>query len=343
MSDIVNTLMSMFVILLFGFVPFVYLYEVMSRKLIADLQARVGPKESGLGGFLQPIHDLFRLLQKEPGELSWQQSVAYIVMIVSAFSLFSAVPINPIWMTFNEDASFLIPLCGGLGVAASIYWLVLLERDYLATTTLLRWLSVLGAASVTILISISAISLEIGGLSWEKIIEAQQGGLSSWNVFRRPPIFLVVFACYFISGLTFFDLEPMRSLSVSGARGQTGLGTVFIGRYSLLFGLAKRIFIFSWVCIGVCLFLGGWHPPVFSQIFLVTPIEATPVIVFLQFLILFSKALGVLLLLTWFSSTLSKLRAEQVGELQWKVFTPLALFSFVGLAVWIFLELGSRG
>src|ERR1700756_1563212 len=72
---------------------------LLERKVMADMQARLGPMRVGPHGLLQPIADAIKLLLKEdiiPAEADavvfW---VAPFIVVLAAFTVFVVVPFGP--------------------------------------------------------------------------------------------------------------------------------------------------------------------------------------------------------------------------------------------------------
>ena len=77
--------------------PFVAGYMVlMERKVLADLQVRLGPMRVGPHGLLQPIADAFKLLLKEdliPGQSD--KGIFWMAPVISTFTALTAFSVVP--------------------------------------------------------------------------------------------------------------------------------------------------------------------------------------------------------------------------------------------------------
>src|ERR1017187_10572771 len=85
------------IVLVIAVWPLVSGYVVlMERKLMADMQVRLGPMRVGPHGLLQPIADALKLLIKEdiiPGQVdTWVFRLAPMVPVITALTAFAVLP-----------------------------------------------------------------------------------------------------------------------------------------------------------------------------------------------------------------------------------------------------------
>src|SRR5512143_4375542 len=73
--------------------------QLMERKVLAHMQGRLGPMRTGWHGVLQPIADAVKFIMKEdiiPAKADkWVFSIAPILMLITAFGAFVAIPFGP--------------------------------------------------------------------------------------------------------------------------------------------------------------------------------------------------------------------------------------------------------
>src|ERR1035441_5151685 len=85
------------ILIVFGVVSGIVAYLVyMERKVLAFMQARLGPMRVGPWGLLQPVADGLKLLLKEDiipaGADEWLFLLAPAISIFAAFTVFAAIP-----------------------------------------------------------------------------------------------------------------------------------------------------------------------------------------------------------------------------------------------------------
>ncbi len=287
----------------------------MERKILADIHMRMGPREVGKFGLLQPFADAIKLLTKEdivPEKVDkWLYVLAPFIVFVPSFMLYMAIPltdklvVNPLeigvfyifaiasifpvgiiiagWSSFNKYS-----LLGGLRAAAQ-------QISY----------------EVPMLLSILGAIMIAGSLSLVKIVEAQAGTIFGiiprWFIFFQPFGFLF----YLITGLAElnrvpFDIPEAESELVSGYMTEYG------GVRFLFFMLSEYSNMFVVSALAALIFLGGWNGPILP-----------PIIWF------FIKTYSMVFLMIWLRGTLPRMRVDQLMGLGWKVIMPLALVNIM--------------
>jgi NADH-quinone oxidoreductase subunit H len=236
---------------------------LLERKVMADMQARLGPMRVGPHGLLQPIADAVKLLLKEdivPDKadrlLFW---LAPLVSVTMALLAYAALPIGPAFLIADLNIGLLFILAvSSLG----IYGIVLggwASNSHYSLLGALRSAAQLVSYETAAGLGLISALLLAGSLSMKDIVMAQydQG---IWFIFYVP----IGFFIYMVGSIAEtnrapFDLPEAESELVAGYM------TEYSGfRWSLYF-LAEYANMIIVAGIATTLFLGGWLRPFASS------------------------------------------------------------------------------
>jgi NADH-quinone oxidoreductase subunit H len=316
-------------VILLGFAPTSVLFWVYAeRRVMARLQARIGPNRVGPFGALQTVADALKLLSKEdiiPAEADrWVFVLAPVVVLVPALLVYAVIPFGPgvVLADLNIGLLYLIAI-------SSVSTVGLVMAGW-ASNNKYSLLGGMRAAAQTIsyelplALSVVGVVVLAGSLSLPAIVEAQR---SAWFILWQPIGFLV----FFIAGIaetnrTPFDLVEGESELIGGYH------TEYSGMRFALFFLAEYLHAFALAAVTTVLFFGGWHgPPLIG--FLLPP--------WLWFAL---KALVFMFVLFWIRATLPRLRVDQLMGFGWKVLLPLAILNIflAGIEAEVWRALGLR-
>lgn len=323
------------------------------RKILADMQNRVGPDRAGPWGLLQSFADAFKLFFKEQIMPTQAEKAIFMLApvfaVVPAFLLFMVVP----WgapITFEAGGVLrTLPLQGtdlNVGVlfilamsSMAVYAVVLagwssgskypLLGGVRATAQAISYEAALGLAIVSVVLYSSTAGETGGGtLSLAGIVERQAGTLDSvlpqlgfitqfiprWNLIPQFVAFVIfVIAAIAETNRAPFDLVEAEQELVGGFH------TEYSGSKFLLFFLAEYVNIFSMSALAATLFLGGWNGPTFDS-FLPGIISAA-----LPTVWLLVKTYVIVFVFFWVRATLPRMRYDQLMTLGWKRLIPGAL------------------
>jgi NADH-quinone oxidoreductase subunit H len=232
---------------------------LLERKVMADIQVRLGPMRVGPHGLLQPLADAVKLLIKEDiiPALSdkWIFWISPIISVVTALVAVFLIPMSDRLPVPDTNIGLLLVLSltsvGILGIilggwsSNSNYPLLGALRS---TAQLVSYEVALGFALVSGL-------MLAGTLSLQGIVMAQKEQ-GMWFIFYQP----VAFVIYFIAALAEtnrapFDMPEAESEIVAGYH------TEFSGFRFALYFLAEYANIVIVCSIMTILFLGGWLRP----------------------------------------------------------------------------------
>jgi NADH-quinone oxidoreductase subunit H len=243
-----------------GVLPLVAGYIVlMERKVMADMQARLGPMRVGPHGLLQPIADAVKLLLKEdiiPDEadkaIFW---VAPLISVTAGMLAMSALAIGP-WF---QIADLNVGLLFVVGISAlGIFGIVLggwSSNSHYSLLGALRSAAQLVSYETAAGMAIVGALLLAGTLSVREIISAQYE-YGYWFVFVAPVgFFIYVVASIAETNRAPFDLPEAESELVAGYM------TEYSGFRWALYFLAEYTNMVVVASIATTLFLGGWLRP----------------------------------------------------------------------------------
>ncbi|MDH3308493.1 MAG: NADH-quinone oxidoreductase subunit NuoH [Acidimicrobiia bacterium] len=315
----------------------------VERKVVADMQDRLGPMRAGPHGILQTVADGLKLFFKEQITPKKAELGAYLMApalsVITAFLLFLVIPVGRPFTVQTSEGLRVITLnamdlnVGLLFILAvsstAVYGIVLagwssgskypLLGGVRATAQAISYEAAMGLALVSVAMY-TALTRTGGGeasLSVVSIIEQQQGTwagfIPRWNIL---PLFIpfVVFAIAAVAETNRapFDLVEAEQEIVGGFH------TEYSGMRFALFFLAEYVNMFTMSAIGVSLFLGGWGGPFLDQL---DGIPAT----LLSIGYFFAKVFVLIFVYIWLRASLPRMRYDQLMELGWKRLIPVAL------------------
>ena len=310
------------------------------RKLVADMQNRIGPNRAGPFGLLQTLADGIKLFFKE--ELSPEKSdpvvyrLAPYLALVPAILVFTEIPIAGNFSGDNDGVVTLFgqqtlmqvadPQIGILFVLAmssvAVYGVMLagwssgskypLLGSVRASAQMVSYEAALGLSVATVL-------LLAGSLSTNVIVDQQAGW--EWNVWMTGLVPFVVFLVAATAELNRppFDLVEAEQELVGGFH------TEYTALRFAMFFLAEFMNTVTMSAVIVTLFFGGPSGPTFGITGWVSD-YLLPLVYF------FAKLLVFLFAFVWFRATLPRFRYDQLMDLGWKALIPLALGWFLLVA-----------
>ncbi|MGY6502675.1 MAG: NADH-quinone oxidoreductase subunit NuoH [Acidimicrobiales bacterium] len=307
------------------------------RKVIGDLQNRIGPNQAGPFGLLQTVADGIKLIFKEdliPNRADRLVfGLAPYLAIVPAFVAFAIVPMGGDFQDkggvvswFGRDTYLQLadPPVGILVLLAmssiGVYSMMLagwssgskypLISSVRASAQAISYEAALGLSLVSVIIV-------SGSLSTHDIVASQAGGgffgfIPNWNLLLTGIVPFVIFLIAAAAELNRapFDLVEAEQELVGGFN--TEYSSIRFGH----FYLAEFMNLVTMSAIMVTLFLGGPAGPIVGPSFI------HPVLPLIYFM---AKVLLFLFAATWARATVPRFRYDQLMDLGWKVLIPLSL------------------
>ena len=329
---VIGKVLIIFAMLLVGTMLMVW----FERKLISDMQNRIGPNLAGPFGILQTLADGIKFFFKEdviPDKAHRRIFIlAPYLAFVPAFLLFAVVPFGG---DFNNGNDGVVTIFGRetfLQIAdPPIGILFVLAMSSLAVygAMLAGWSSgskypLLGSvrASAQMVsyeaalgLSAAAVVLVTGTLSTHEMVVVQAGAgiggiLPNWGALLTLGVPFIIFV---IAGTAELNRPPFDLVEAEQEL-VGGFHTEYSSIRFALFFLAEFMNTITMSAIFVTLFLGGPSGPA-----PVGPGWAWGVFWFLAKVFIF------LFMFVWFRATLPRMRYDQLMDLGWKLLIPLAL------------------
>ncbi len=306
------------------------------RKLISDMQNRIGPNLAGPFGILQTLADGLKFFFKEdiiPDKAHRRVFIlAPYLAFVPAFLLFAVVPFGGDFNNGNEGVVTIFGRETFLQIAdPPIGILFVLAMSSLAVygAMLAGWSSgskypLLGSvrASAQMVsyeaalgLSAAAVVLVTGTLSTHEMVVIQAGEgiggiLPNWGALLTLGVPFIIFV---IAGTAELNRPPFDLVEAEQEL-VGGFHTEYSSIRFALFFLAEFMNTITMSAIFVTLFLGGPSGPA-----PVGPGWAWGVFWFVAKVFIF------LFMFVWFRATLPRMRYDQLMDLGWKLLIPLAL------------------
>jgi NADH-quinone oxidoreductase subunit H len=272
-------------LVIIGLFPLIVGYLVLvERKVLADLQARLGPMRVGPHGTLQPLADAVKLLMKEdviPADAD--KAVFWFAPVISTFtalSIFALLPLaDKLYVADVNVGLLVISAFSAVGILGIVLggWS---SNSHYPLLGALRSSAQLVSYEVALALALICAVMSAGTLSMAGIVRAQlERGV--WFAFDNFGLMFVPFVIFLIAALaeanrTPFDLPEAESELVAGFH------TEYSGFRWACYMLGEYANMIAVACVGVTLFLGGWLRPFPSISWLDWPLNTGfPVLVFL--------------------------------------------------------------
>lgn len=305
------------------------------RKMISDMQDRVGPNRAGPWGLLQTLADGIKLFFKE--DLLPEQAdkrvfrLAPYLALIPAFMIFAIVPLGG-EVTIAGHTTRLQLADPPIGIlfflvmsAVAVYGVMLAGWSSGSKYPLLGSVRASGqmiSYEAALGLSIAAVVLVTGSLYMSEIVTSQHGNnwFTQWNIFRTAavPFFIFLIAGTAELNRPPFDLVEAEQELVGGFQ------TEYSSMRFAMFYLAEFMNTITVSCLAVALFLGGgagphieWHSWIWPTVWFGL------------------KLYFFLFLFVWLRATLPRLRYDQLMDFGWKKLIPISLGWLMILAAFI--------
>ncbi len=325
----------------------------VERRGAAFIQHRLGPNRVNIAGItlfglVQPLADVVKFMWKEDYVPSHASRafflLAPVMLLVPATMTFAVIPFGqPVEVAGRTIQLMVADLnIGILYVFAlaslSVYGIVLagwasnnkysLLGGVRSSAQMISYELTLGLSVVGLLMIHSAIQLDT-------IVEGQGellfGWLPAWGIVTQPLAFVLFTVAIFAeSNRLPFDLPEAENELV------VGYHTEYSSMKFALFFMAEYMAMVTGAMLIATLFLGGWQIPWVSGEALREMVGPIPTAL-IQVGTFTAKVVVLLWLFIWVRWTLPRFRYDQLMDLGWKTFLPLALANVFVTALVLYL------
>jgi len=302
----------------------------LERKVVADMQMRLGPTRAGPFGILITLADGVKLFFKEGITPITADRTVYLVAplasLVPAMLAFAVIPFGTGVTLFHRPVPFQIT-----DLNVGILWILAMASLAVYGVVLAGWSSgsnypLLGAIrssaqmisyEVGMGLGLVAVLLFSGTLTMSQIVAVQARHfdvtglrwLPKWNIFFQLPAFILYYtAAVAETNRPPFDLPEAETELVAGYHLE------YSGIKFAMFFLAEYMHMITVSAVAVTLFFGGWHGPMFHVVPWLWPL--------LWFLV---KLVVLIFVFVWIRATLPRFRYDKLMSFGWKVLIPLGL------------------
>lgn len=321
----------MTVVPLLWIVPYALLAVWLERKVAAHMQDRLGPmRVGGWHGWAQTIADILKLLQKE--DIVPQAAdkklhfLAPFVVFIGSYAAYAAIPFSVAFVPSDINIAIFYIIAVSSIVVVGLLMAGWASNNKWSLFGAMRSAAQIVSYEIPTAVSLLAVIMLAGTLSLQEINAQQTGWFWNWFVFQKFPFVFIAFLIFFVSSLaetnrTPFDIPEAESELVAGYH------TEYSGMKFAFFFLAEYANMFAVSAIASTVFLGGWNSP-FGD-FMSGPLWGV-----FWFL---SKGMFFIFVHIWLRWTLPRLRVDQLMYVSWKVLTPWAFVSMIGVGLWMLL------
>ncbi|MBU2601560.1 MAG: NADH-quinone oxidoreductase subunit NuoH [Actinobacteria bacterium] len=302
-----------------GMVPFIIYFE---RKFAGFFQSRMGPTYAGPWGVLQSFGDMAKLLSKEDLIPDWADKpvfrLAPYILFVPAFIVMALIPFGPMGVEIfgytvdlviaDFDAGVLLFLALGTVAVYGIVFAGWASNNHWSLLGSLRSGAQMVSYEISMGLALVGLIILSGSLSFVDIVDGQAGNF--WNWYFIPQI--VGFVIFYVASIAELNRAPF-DLAEAEQELVAGHMTEYTGMRWGLFMFGEYVNMVVVSAVMATLFFGGWR----------APFEALDFIP--GFIWLVGKVLFFVFMYMWIRWTLPRYRYNQLMDIGWKIFLPLAI------------------
>ena len=318
--------------------PMVAYSVVAERRISAWIQDRIGPNRVGPLGLLQPAADGLKFILKEDFTPAYARKVYFwLAPAVAMVPALLTLAVIPFGSQLGSQKAIIADLNVGILftfgiVSLSVYGIVL--AGYASNSKYPFLGSIRSSAQmisyeIAMGLSVVPVFMLVGELNLNAVIDYQKSG--AWLILKQPIAFVIfLIAAFAETNRLPFDMPEAESELVGGYHTEYSsmkFALFFLGEYAAMIAVSAMM---------VVLFLGGWTLPFAGLNETATSLGMG----LLQVGIFIGKLLMFMGLFIWVRWMLPRFRYDQLMDIGWKRFVPLAIANIVVTAVYLYLTHG---
>ena len=298
------------------------IFTIMDVKGASWMQRRPGPLHVGLRGFIFPLAEILKFVQKEdiiPTDVDkpvFKWAPAYVV--VSAVALFAVVPLSPTLVVADLELGVFFALA-----ISSLSTIGVLTAGWSSANKFslmggLRAAGQLIAYELPLILAVVGVVIQAETMSLVGIVEKQ----IEWGVPFAFSGQIVAFLIFMVAATAEMMRVPF-DMPIGESELTMGFMTEYSGIRFLIFYISEYMSMFVLCAIASTLFLGGYHVPFLPTewVNIYGPISLITKTVILGF---------ILVAVRW---SFPRFREDQLQSLAWKILIPASLLNILVTAV----------
>ena len=305
---------------------------LLERRVCAFIQDRIGPNRVGPWGLLQPVADGVKLLLKEdftPAHV--RKAFFWLAPAIAVIPALLVVAVIPFGSNLGRQRMVIADLNVGILftfgiVSLGVYGIVL--AGYASNSKYpflggIRSSAQMISYEIAMGLSVVPVFMLVGDLNLSQVIEHQ--ARHGWMIFYAPVSFAIfLIAAFAETNRLPFDMPESEQELIGG------YNTEYSSMRFALFYMAEYINMLASSAMMVTLFFGGWTLPGISE-----PASSLGAGL-LHIGVFMAKMLIFMVVFIWVRWMLPRFRYDQLMDLGWRRFLPLALANivFTAVALW---------
>jgi NADH-quinone oxidoreductase subunit H len=309
--------------------PMIAYSVVAERRISAFIQDRIGPNRVGPLGLLQPLADGLKFFLKEDFTPAYVRKayfwLAPAITMVPAFLTIAVIPFGSnIGPTKAVIADLNVGILYTFGIVSlGVYGIVL--AGYASNSKYpflggIRSSAQMISYEIAMGMAVVPVFLMVGDLNLSGVIDYQRA--HGWLILKAPLSFLIFLISAFAETNRLpFDMPECETELVAGYHTEYSsmkFALFFLGEYANMIAASAMM---------VTLFLGGWTLPGLTMPASSVGIGILHIVIFL------AKLLCFMVLFIWVRWMWPRFRYDQLMDLGWRRFVPLALANILIYAV----------